>query len=82
MTADNDMVERVANAIAQANMDPRSDAWDERDAYMDMARAAIEAMREPTTAMFNAARPHMDSPSSNIAWWEAMIDAALKREGE
>lgn len=42
------------------------------------ARAAIEAMWEPTRTMWNHAKPYMDSWSSNAAWWHAMIDAALK----
>lgn len=42
------------------------------------ARAAIEAMRKPTSEMWNKAMPYMDSYSSNGAWWQVMIDAALK----
>jgi hypothetical protein len=90
-----EMVERVARAICKADgRDPDSDftsgnatfpAW---QAYQSRARAAIEAMREPTEAMIeagglsDAARPY-DGPEGEgcqfypaIAY-RAMIDAAL-----
>ena len=40
------------------------------------ADAALDALREPTKAMFDKALSHMDSYSSNGAWWYAMIRAA------
>jgi len=47
---------------------------------MACARAAIEVMRTPTAAMWDGAIKHMDSYSSNVAWWRAMIDGALGGE--
>lgn len=72
-----EMIERVGKAISEAGgvlfgFSPEHTA--------EMARAAIEAMREPDKTMFDAAMPHMDSWSSNTAWWHSMIDAALERE--
>lgn len=49
---------------------------------MEKARAAIEAMREPTEAMVEYAldvRPIM-MPDTPRELWEAMIDAALGEE--
>jgi hypothetical protein len=81
-----EMIERVARAIYE-------DAWGiewppepagEADEYRRGARAAIEAMREPTEAMLSAAgtrRPRGDEvmgPDHPWALWDAMIDAALK----
>lgn len=58
------MIERVARAICQANqMDPDSkshingNAWHWED-YAKDARAAIEAMRDPTEAMKVACWPN------------------------
>lgn len=44
-----EMIERVARAIAVANKDEGGDGYDV------LARAAIEAMREPTNAQIEAA---------------------------
>lgn len=75
------MVERVARAMALANW-PDDSRWKN---YEKSARAAIEAMREPTEAMVDAAYANMDknryeqgNPASDYA---AMIDAALTHEG-
>jgi hypothetical protein len=75
------MVDRVADAIARAESH-KSDTM-----YADMARAAIEAMREPTDEMIEAA-VNRDNPSdsdilhyvpcSHEEAWGAMIDAALR----
>lgn len=69
-----EMIERVAQAIADEylkhfgalSMDIRS----------RMARAAIEAMREPTAEMWDAGEQYCDEWSPNYVW-NAMIDAAL-----
>lgn len=68
-----EMVERVARAIAE-DQDGMEDYW---DAYVNAARAAIAAMREPTDKMIEA--------SLDDAWtahtrqlYQRMIDAALK----
>lgn len=96
MDAQNEMVERVARALCIADgcdSDHISnDALDEGRAlwtcYADAARAAIDAMREPTEAML-AASPVVGTgldddgkwavntrPAKDV--WSAMIDAALK----
>ena len=64
---------------------------------LDLARAAIEAMREPTKQMLSGVRPqeytiehyhgsghHRSFPtlgSGPVQVWQAMIDAALSEEG-
>ena len=76
-----DMIERVARAIAEQN---HGSTWDE---WIDEARAAIEAMREPTEAMINGLRIAQECGDSTAAlWaplvWRAMIDAALGEKHE
>lgn len=79
----NEMVERVAIAIFEAC--PYKDSQnfqDHDDRYKhnvrSYARAAIEAMREPTDAM-SLGLPDGYKPGSHSATqiWRAMIDAAL-----
>lgn len=82
------MIERVAIAMwlhagERALGRPRTAVWEEWDEndktkWREQARTAIAALREPTGAMWQSARPFMDSESSNGAWWRAMIDAALE----
>lgn len=76
-------IEQVARAIYEATepknvWEIRSDEF-KRD-YLDYARAAIEAMREPTEAMCSAAEDSgsLEAGSSPFGAWQAMIDAALK----
>lgn len=82
MAAVSDMVERVARAIFDASDHETSDC-------IDMARAAIAAMREPTAAMAEAGKvpitivatiPPSDEPKPlyGVQVWQAMIDAALE----
>lgn len=72
-----EMVERVATAMARA----AKDNWDippqSEQTWRELARAAIEAMREPTEAMLSAGEPWSES---NGLWrsWGAMIDEALE----
>lgn len=75
------MVERVARAIAGVPDGHLDERW------LRKARAAIEAMREPTTGMCAAggdmiwARINNDQngcTSHAILSWRAMIDEALK----
>lgn len=74
------MVERVARAIARDDYDG-DDLWDEfgpgnKASYTANARAAIEAMREPTEKMSDeGAANNFGKPS--YAAWQAMIDAVL-----
>lgn len=85
------MIERVARAICSANWGPLmsedeitcqvENGWDlwERE-----ARAAIEAMRDPTPAMLGGAAAALRGASfadypekQDAAIWRAMIDAIL-----
>lgn len=77
-----DIVERVARAIAETG---NGGVWTDenwykeyqRDFHRKRARAAIEAMREPTYAMRHA-DDVKEWPEDATACWKAMIDAALK----
>lgn len=63
------MIETVAKALAAS--DPEHDPdWD----YSEQAKAAINALREPSDAMLAAGVVHDDATYST---WCAMIDAAL-----
>lgn len=76
-----EMVERVARAIYET--EPflnqgevvaweRLTSWGKRDSLV-FARAAIEAMREPTAGMVEAT----EGWDSHRVAWQLMIDAAL-----
>jgi len=72
-----EMIDRVAKAIALQS-------HTENPCLEDLARRAIEAMREPTSAMLEA-EPDDDgefSKENSIfharQFWQAMIDEALK----
>lgn len=78
-----EMVERVARAIYDA------DQWRDNPMIMgyavDLARAAIEAMREPNVAMLRGARDWSIVKNGQgvgneqaSGCYRAMIDAALK----
>lgn len=88
------MVERVAMRIhaADSNAESRPLNDDDREYYRVMARAAIEAMREPTEEQLEAAsKAPSDGYTGDFghwivgpnfpAIWQAMIDSALA-EGE
>jgi hypothetical protein len=66
-----EMIERVAKAMAKADAD--NAFW---KMYVREARAAIEAMRDPTDGMKKL------MAASDVNWlpdfWESMIDEALK----
>jgi hypothetical protein len=62
------MIERVSRAIAEADSAAAT--------YDELARAAIEAMTEPTEAMINARFRVLGQGGQ--AEWQAMIRAALK----
>lgn len=64
------MIERVARAIAKA---------DATDSYEELARAAIEAMRDPTDTMMDAINEHAGSIAPEYAYQDA-IDAALNEQ--
>jgi len=67
-----EMVERIAGALRAAGL------HEDFDVRCALATAVLEEMRKPTKAMLDNAMPHMDSWSSNLAWWDKMIDGALK----
>lgn len=74
------MVERVARAMAEVNDHHQEFAiGDFRDAYMDQARAAIEAMREPTEAMVDSCGNGECAKWARGAWAN-YIDAALQEQ--
>ena len=74
------MIERAAMAIYEADgrwacgFDRLEPDW--RDHYQDVARAAIEAMREPTDEM-RARYAARTGLSLGVATWGHLIDAAL-----
>lgn len=78
-----EMIERVARAIFAKITDKAGFGFEHlppsaQECYRTDARSAIMAMRNPTKQMFDNSMLYMDSWSSNTAWWQAMIDAALK----
>ena len=89
-----EMVERVARAMAsklseqQLGSDPPWHDPEFRQNAIEVARAAIEAMREPTNEMICAADnlsseistadDRISVPASPEMTWPAMIDEALK----
>lgn len=84
-----EMIERVAKAIYEGRNGVGAMAWAHRqDGYKDPyridARAAIEAMREPTQNMVWTAAAYLDAPKDNESLqrvkvgYAAMIEAALK----
>ncbi len=82
-----EMVERVKAAIWQTREHPEIDApiTATIDRTLDrLARAAIAALREPTTAMVKAgiAGPvtHQAPGHPLKAAWRAMVDAALEHQ--
>ena len=77
-----DMIEQVARAMRRNKfVRTRRTVFDETipptENEMDDARAAIEAMREPTDEMCMAG--FEDASFSNRGIWKSMIDAALSQ---
>jgi len=88
-----DMIERVARAMAAKDSGPEGSElfgihWDEfGDGYVESARAAIEAMREPTEEMERLGTITLDTcliddPCGRAAEhvWADMIQAALSQQ--
>jgi hypothetical protein len=67
---------RVAKAIRACD---ENDKTGPLATYEELARAAIRAMREPTTEMKDAGHPE-DGPLKPYFAWIAMIDAASPQE--
>lgn len=84
----NEMIERVARGIH--NYRPRATKWEEcavlyQKELLLQAKAAIEAMREPTFKMMNEYWNEkrkdghtLQNSCFDVNEWERMIDAALK----
>ncbi len=78
-----EMISKVARAIwqqeraARVHDEPFKLSW-----YEDTARAAIQAMRDPTEAMFDATGEPGVPDRVYREYWEAMIDQALQDEKE
>jgi hypothetical protein len=72
-----EMVEHVAKAIYEKFEDRPSYARRQMNGLLaeELARAAIEAMREPTEQQLRAAWAKVDSNIDDF--WRAMVDAAL-----
>ena len=77
MSADSEMVERVARA-AKDYLYGRADFGAPIN-FDDLARAAILAMREPTGTMV-LANPAWYRDGGVFEGWRAMIDAALSQK--
>lgn len=80
-----EMVERVARAIAEAGNGGQFDdeTWYkeyQRDVHRVRARAAIEAMREPTEVQYNSLcqTNKIWSELNSQTVWQTYIDSALK----
>jgi hypothetical protein len=81
-------IEQVARALCRSKRNAPPDqypaGWIDRHVndnwglFVDDARCAIEAMREPTEAMTKAGNKHTDWADGADAAWESMIDEALK----
>lgn len=77
-----EMVERAAKAMEAARFSVRP-PFDETP-YLEMARAVIAAMREPTQAMLNEGGTAMTASyneSTDVLLtkaWQAMIDEAIR----
>ncbi|RUM99052.1 hypothetical protein EET67_05300 [Pseudaminobacter arsenicus] len=87
------MIEKVARAICASDFLGDNDVWAKlspamQGNYCDNARAAIEAMREPTMFMLRSADNAIISDErfesgpfeSDKFTWETMIDAALAEQ--
>lgn len=74
MTKPISMIERVAVAISGAPFSTK--------ASRRKARAAIEAMREPTPAVSAAMNSAITAGELSIGVMAAAVDAALSEEGE
>lgn len=77
------MIERVARAIYACDQRSVETPWEKlydvaKDDLEDTARAALEAMREPTREMVWCHEMAHIGPEEIHGLWQAMIDEALK----
>jgi hypothetical protein len=82
--ANSEMIERVARAIARCES---SDDWEElgqhwKDQFLLEARAAIEAMREPTEAMREAAAYFLGTVDIGPAWQAGGTPVVLSEDAD
>ena len=83
-----EMIERVARTL-QAHDDAFAEGEPTDPCFLIEARAVLDAMRDPTEAMVDAANAkdrHIRKTCNGVraGWddgWQAMIDAALKDDG-
>jgi hypothetical protein len=77
-----EIVERVARAMHAKHFEfavPDDGGHPGLFYFREMAKTAIEAMREPTEAMLDGTNyPNTTWDSGDADVWRAMIDAALK----
>lgn len=83
MTDSDSMVERVARAICVSEKMNDDDVLGGWVHWREAARAAIEAMHNPTNEMIDAGKVHLRSMGGHREWrvgqaFDFMIDAALK----
>jgi hypothetical protein len=77
------MIERVARAMLSNNPSPGALTWDDypasvHAATLRTARAAIEAMREPTEDMQDAGAYPRENKKPVADIWQAMVGKALE----
>lgn len=74
-----EMIERVARAMAALITEPGQHPDSQMPHCLALARAAIEAMREPTEAMLAWGEQWgLPSDPMGLKRWQEMIDAALE----
>lgn len=73
------MIERVTDALCKECMEVFGAKWS-GDVAKRFARAALEAMREPTPAMLERAFGYGLPREALARYYREMIDAALKEQ--
>lgn len=78
MKSHDEMIERVADAVATASMmSPGGPHHIDRESLLYMARAAIAAMRDPTKEMVVRGDDCCGVSCHGRRTWQEMIDSAL-----
>ena len=79
------MIEKIAREIYQWQFGSMA-GWNDvhpntRERWTGAARAALEAMKEPTTSMYVAGSDELGKPRKTLPKaWHAMIEAALSEK--
>ena len=76
-----EMVERVGEALRKECLSIFGSTWNNDNAWR-LARAAIEAMREPTQEMVDAVDLGIPTEGQIFNTWREMIDAALNEKAD